>query len=911
MRPFSPIALPRAAESSLARLVVGSLLATGLLTSCSTTQPSAAPAPGSPVSATAPAPDPLRFQQDVLLEGVFDEPTELAVAHDGRVFVIERHGAFSVYDPRTHEQRVIAKLAVNDDAENGLIGLALDPAFLSNHWIYLNRTVAWNHRLARFTLDGDSLRDERVMLEVKIDRGCCHTGGSLAFNREGELFVSYGDNTNPFVAGDYAPIDPTPGKSQADALRSSGNTQDLRGKILRIRPLRDGRYSIPAGNLFTDPKVGRPEIYTMGHRNPYRISVDQHTGWLYWGEVGPDARTNSEYGSEGFDEVNQAKHAGNYGWPMFIGDNRPYRNYNFTTKQLFDFFDPKRPENTSPNNTGAKILPPPQPAMIWYPYEKTDRFPLLGEGSRTAMAGPVYYYRDFADSKVRLPEYYDRKFFHYDWMRGWMMAVTFDAAGNYSRMEPFLSQFTFDHPVDMELGPDGSLYVLEYGTYWNAKNPNARLSRITYHPGNRPPVARLVASRTVGAAPLTVELSADSSFDRDPGDSVHFTWSIPDSPDRDGARMSHTFTTPGAKRVRLRVRDRAGAETEATTEILVGNAPPDVAIDVTGNRSFYWDTTGIDYAVRVTDAEDGTLGKGIDPGKVSVSMSYGPIGAASAPTGSAGGQAASVPDGLARIRKSDCLACHAIDNASQGPSYVSVAQRYQGQPDQRLRLITKVATGGTGVWGNRVMPPHPSLSEDDRRAMVDYILSLASSKLPPRGRAALSQHAASPGGMYRLTAIYADQPRNGIRSLADTAVVTLRAPRVLASSAIAMRNVGPITGMGADGTTHRVATIFADSAYLSLGALDLTGVSRVTAELHTSRAPHAFTIELRADSPTGPLLGSAEVSKSTSTAWYTQSIPISVSATGERPLFLVTRSTEQGIEQFNPLVTIDGLRFER
>jgi cytochrome c len=268
-----------------------------------------------------------------------------------------------------------------------------------------------------------------------------------------------------------------------------------------------------------------------------------------------------------------------------------------------------------------------------------------------------------------------------------------------------------------------------------------------------------------------------------------------------------------------------------------------------------------------------------------------------------------VPDGLARIRKSDCLACHGVANASVGPSYVSVAQRYQGQADVRSRLITKVATGGTGVWGDRVMPPHPSLSEDDRRAMVDYILSLASSKLPPRGRAALSQHAASPGGAYRLTAIYADQSRNGIRSLADTAVVILRSPRVLASSAVSMRNVGLGNGVGADGTTHRVATIYGDTAHLLLGALDLTGVSRVTVELHTARAPHPFTLELRADSPNGPLLGSADVRPTVTNAWYPQTIPLS--ASGERPVYVVTRTSEKEIEQFNPLVTIDALRFER
>ena len=225
-----------------------------------------------------------------------------------------------------------------------------------------------------------------------------------------------------------------------------------------------------------------------------------------------------------------------------------------------------------------------------------------------------------------------------------------------------------------------------------------------------------------------------------------------------------------------------------------------------------------------------------------------------------------------------------------------------------MRLITKVATGGTGVWGDRVMPPHPGLSEDDRRAMVDYILSLASSKLPPRGRAALGRHAGSPGGAYRLTAIYADQPRNGIRSLADTAVLTLRAPRVPVATALATRGIGLGTGRGSDSTSHLLATVYADTAHLFMGRLDLTGVSRVTAELR-SPAQYPFTLELRDGSPTGALLGSTEVRPATQRQWYTQTVPIS--ATGEKALYVVLKTTVQGIGQFNNLVTIDALRFER
>jgi len=893
------------------------------MTSCRTaTAPAPAPAAAAPapVAASAaaaempslPAPDPSRFQQEVLLEGVFNEPTEIAVAHDGRVFIAERHGTFSVYDPTSRTKRLIKELPVNDSDENGLIGLTLDPGFDTNHWLYLNYSLpSDHHRLARFTFEGDSIRDERVLLEVKFDKGCCHTGGSLAFDRRGNLFVSYGDNSNPFIAGSYAPIDPTPGRSVADALRSAGNTNDLRGKILRITPTADGKYTIPAGNLFTNGE-GRPEIYVMGDRNPYRISVDSHTGWLYWGEIGPDAERDSLYGPRGYDEVNQARKAGFFGWPMFIANNQPYRHYNFTTKELFEFFDPAHPVNSSPNNTGAKVLPPPQPAMIYYPYEKSDKFPLTGEGGRAAMAGPVYHYDDFAGSAVRLPEYYDKKFIHYEWMRGWMMATTLAPSGDYVRMEPFLSQFTFDHPSDVELGPDGSLYVLEYGTYWNSANKNARLSRITYHPGNRPPVARIAASRTVGAAPLTVELSAEQSIDRDPGDTLSFTWTIPGAGERAGARVSYTFAKAGTQHVQLRVRDRAGAESQASTDILVGNARPSVALNVVGNRSFYFDQPSVAYDVKVTDAEDGRLGHGIDPRRVKVSLKYEPAAGAADATPVAGHQPVAATDGLARIKKSDCLACHAIDHASLGPAYVQVAQRYAGHPEAVQQLMTKIVTGGSGKWGDRVMPPHPSLTPEDTRAIVTYILSLASKapSLPVRGRASLAEHATSPGGVYRLMASYTDRARNGVGPLSDTAVVTLRSARMPASEAPGLNAVGPRSGTGASGRKGMVAVVYDANGSLYLGKLDLTGIAQLTVDLLSPAGKHPFTMELRGDSATGPVLGSVDVHPAAAATWYTASIPVAAPASGERPLYVVFHSPAKDIGQFNALVTLDAFHFE-
>src|SRR5687767_13492927 len=377
-------------------------------------------------------PEENRFAKVVLADKL-NEPVELAVLPDERVLFIERRGAVNIYTPATRRYTKIATIPVSlkylngNDAEDGLLGLAADPSFASNGWIYLYYSPAGpdpKNVLARYTMKGDSLdlTSAKIILEVAVQRDeCCHTGGSIAFDRQGNLYLSTGDNTNPFATG-YAPIDERPGRSPWDAQKGSGNTNDLRGKILRIRPQPDGSYTIPEGNLFP-PGTPRtpPEIYTMGHRNPYRIAVDKRTGFLYWGDVGPDASVDSvNRGPAGHDEFGQARRAGNFGWPYFVADNKAYVDVAKAPDSLTPGprFDPARPVNDSPNNTGLNELPPAQKAFIWYPYGPSDEFPLLGSGGRTAMAGPVFYLDDFPSAVRPFPAYYDRKLLIYEWMRG-------------------------------------------------------------------------------------------------------------------------------------------------------------------------------------------------------------------------------------------------------------------------------------------------------------------------------------------------------------------------------------------------------------------------------------------------------------------------------------------------------------
>ncbi|NNE34632.1 MAG: ThuA domain-containing protein, partial [Rhodothermales bacterium] len=329
----------------------------------------------------------------VALDSETDNPIGLDVAPDGRVFFIELGGTVKIYKPESSSTVEAAQIPVFEGNEHGLLGIELDPAFETNGWVYIFHSPLFgtNQRLSRFTVVGDAidLGTEEVLLEFPTTRSqCCHNAGSMTFDADGNLFLATGDDTNPFESSGYTPIDERAGRAPWDAQRSSGNTNDLRGKILRITPQADGSYTIPEGNLFpSDGSGGRPEIFVMGVRNPFRIAVDSETAWLYWGDVGPDAGTDSgTRGPRGYDEWNQAKAAGNYGWPYCTGDNEPYLDYDFGTSTSGSAFDCANPTNDSPNNTGELTLPASKPAWIWYPYGPSSDFPAITDGSgRTAM----------------------------------------------------------------------------------------------------------------------------------------------------------------------------------------------------------------------------------------------------------------------------------------------------------------------------------------------------------------------------------------------------------------------------------------------------------------------------------------------------------------------------------------------
>ncbi|WP_230424111.1 ThuA domain-containing protein [Streptomyces radicis] len=560
----------------------------------------------------------------VTLDDDTTDPMELDVADDGRVFYAQRGGELRIHDPATNASVTAGTLDVYTGGEDGLVGLALDPDFAANGWVYLYYAPADAeediNRLSRFTVEGDTLdpASERVLLDVPAYRDRTypepgHTGGSLAFGPDGSLYLGTGDDVPPNLSPDWqgwAPIDWREGQEMLDAARTAGSTDDLRGKLLRITPTDEGGYTIPEGNLFA-PGTERtlPEIYAMGFRNPFRFDVDPATGFVHLSDYGPDrGGPTTERGPEGLVEYNIIKEPGNYGWPFCHGNNQPYAPYDPDTGEVGEKFDCAAPTNPSPNNTGLTELPPVELPQVWYGYDVSDEFPEMGEGGSAPMSGPVYDYDPDNASPTKFPAYFDGAHFFYEWGRDYIKEIQLDADDDVLKINDFLSTLEFASPMDMTFGPDGSLYLLEWGTEFGGGNNDSGLYRIDYTPGGRSPRVTATASVTDGPAPLTVDFSSEGTSDPDGGE-LTFAWDFESDGTVDSTEphASYTYEEPGEYTARLTVTDPDGNSGFDNVPITVGNTAPTVEIDFPVDGRLIEFGEQIPYRVTVTDPEDGEI----------------------------------------------------------------------------------------------------------------------------------------------------------------------------------------------------------------------------------------------------------------------------------------------------------------
>jgi glucose/arabinose dehydrogenase/PKD repeat protein len=460
------------------------------------------------------------FQIDTGYITGLESPTAMSFLPDGRLFITEQAGSVRIVTPQGQllSTPFLTLSNVRSDGERGLLGIAFDPDFGSNGFVYIYYTPNNLGRLSRVTANGNvAVPNSEVVLFEYSNIAGNHRGGDIHFGIDGKLYVALGD------AGD-------PGDSQS--------VTTFNGKILRLN--KDG--SIPSDNpqTFTStqgvsmtPSGAYRSIWAIGLRNPYRFAFDA-TGRMRINDVGQG----------GWEEVNVGQAGKNYGWPTCEG---PCSNA----------------------------------------YAENPIYVHQRGVEGCAITGGTFY------DNSQFPAEYHGNYFLIDYCSTWVRHLRNDN-----------SQATFpiaipEFSVDLKVGADGNLYILGHG--------EGSLSRITYVPdgGNRDPNAVIVANRTSGPAPLTVNFNGSSSTDPD-FDTLSFSWQFGDGGTGAGATVTHTYSSPGAYTARLTVTDgRGGSDTEQIV-ISVGSPPaPAITSPQPGSQYSAGDT--ISFAGQATDPEDGNL----------------------------------------------------------------------------------------------------------------------------------------------------------------------------------------------------------------------------------------------------------------------------------------------------------------
>ncbi|MBW8887070.1 MAG: PQQ-dependent sugar dehydrogenase [Fibrobacteres bacterium] len=425
----------------------------------------------------------------VIPSRTMSNPDAMCVLPSGEMFFIEQWSG-KVWHYSGGTTQMIGTVPTNAGAmvEDGMLGIVADLNFTTTHWLYIYHTPAQlgSTQVDRYVFTNNQLSNPKMIISLprmKIGQGLDqrHAGGGMSWNaRTGDLFMAIGDDTYP---GDditkFGGRDPT--REYLTCLKSSGNTNDLRGKVLRIHPIPfpdtqtptpgvGTTYTIPKGNLFPEGTAKtRPEIYTMGTRNAYRVKVDSLTGWAYIGEVGADADAyDAVKGPAGHDHLYIARGPANWGWPFVNGNVEPYPVRSYETDyigagmKVGDKFDPAHLKNLSKFNTGLTDLPAVSPPALYYCTGNTQKglSSKLGGGSETAMAGPVYYYDPNLTSAVKMPPYFHGKEIFGDYSRHYVWLVTPDSTGTVTALERIKA--SSPDMTDIHIGPDGTIYLLDY-----------------------------------------------------------------------------------------------------------------------------------------------------------------------------------------------------------------------------------------------------------------------------------------------------------------------------------------------------------------------------------------------------------------------------------------------------------------
>jgi len=528
-------------------------------------------------------------------------PTTIAFAPDGRMFIGQKDGRVRVFQNGVLLPTDFINISseVNNYWDRGLLGIAIHPDFPNTPYVYLlytydppgttdNGSGARVARLIRVTADPNNtnvaLPGSAVVLlgtnstlanigDPNSNSGppscqsgntyvqdCIaadspsHTIGTLAFGTDGSLFVSSGDGAH------FTNVD-------ARALRSL-SVDSLNGKILRINPITGQGYS---NNPFYNgnPNSNRSKVYSLGLRNPFRITINELTNEPFIGDVGWNA----------WEEINTGR-GRNFGWPCYEGGNAgsaqqgSYANNAATSATCAALYA---------QGLGAVQAP-------LYAYDHS-------QGASSIQAGGFY-------RGTVYPAQYQNALFFADYNADWIRYLTFDINGNATANNFGTDVAPVGGIVQLLIGPDTNLYYVAY----NGPSPNtSEVRRIRYTAGgNTPPTANASADPDSGYVPLTVNFSSLGSFDPD-AQPLTYSWDFGDGNTGTGPNPSHTYTDFGTFTATLTVTDSMGATGTDTVTIDIGNLQPVANIIAPANGFPYNTGDTINYNGTGTDNEDGNL----------------------------------------------------------------------------------------------------------------------------------------------------------------------------------------------------------------------------------------------------------------------------------------------------------------
>ena len=573
---------------------------------------------------------PAGFQDSVVASGL-TQPTAIAFASDGRLFVAEKSGLIKVFDfPGDPSPDVFADLRTNvhNYWDRGLAGLALPRNFPTTPYVYVGYTLdaaiggtppRWGSagvtsdtcpnppgpttngcvvggRVSRLQASGNTMVGaEQVLLESWCQQFPSHSVDDLVFDDAGALYVSAGDGAN-FITVDYGqygtPLNPCgdpPGgvgsmlgapTSRGGALRSqslrrpTGEPAVYDGTVLRLDA--NTGQALPDNPLVGSPIANAERIIAYGLRNPFRLAIRPGTRELYVGDVGWSA----------YDEINRIANTTdaaveNFGWPCYEG---PGVQVSYQAAQL----DLCKSLYQQPATVAAPL----------FAYARNQPI-VAGESCATGgntISGLAFY------QGGDYPGVYAGALFFTDYSRNciWWMHAGADGRPDPAQRANFA--VGTDKVTDLEIGPNGDLYYPEFDS--------GTVHRVRYFANAQPPIAVASSDVTNGALPLTVHFDASASSDADPGDTLQFAWDLDGDGEFDDATTAtatFTYTAVATVTARVRVSDSFNLSDSAAVVIHAGNTAPQVTMLLPAATTPWAVGDVITLSGSATDAEDGTL----------------------------------------------------------------------------------------------------------------------------------------------------------------------------------------------------------------------------------------------------------------------------------------------------------------